>query len=390
MLTKKRIAKLPRNASFFLFGPRQVGKSTLIKESFKEEESFYINLLINREYRKYLAEPSLLRHEVEALEPNIKYVIIDEVQKNPALLDEVHDLIENSKYERFFCLSGSSARKLKRGQANLLGGRAWTRELFPFSFLELEQDFKLARVLRFGSLPAPYLAQDDEMASEILDSYVDTYLAEEIKAEAIVRNVAAFSRFLKLAAVESSNLINYSNIAREAETSNKTIKEYFQILDDTLIGFFLNPYHKSDRKRLVKHPKFYLFDNGVRNALLNKHLAPVEEKTYDYGILFESFIINEIHRLNKYFKTRFELSFYRTNNGAEVDLIMEKVDGKVLALEIKSSSNPSKADFSGLYSFQELVPNAELVCVANLNQKRVYGDVTVYPWREFFNCLFDL
>ena len=161
-------------------------------------------------------------------------------------------------------------------------------------------------------------------------------------------------------------------------------------MDDTLIGFFLNPYHKSDRKRLVKHPKFYLFDNGVRNALLNKHLAPVEEKTYDYGILFESFIINEIHRLNKYFKTRFELSFYRTNNGAEVDLIIEKVDGKVLALEIKSSSNPSKADFSGLYSFQELVPNAELVCVANLNQKRVYGDVTVYPWREFFNCLFDL
>lgn len=388
MLAKKRLLELPKKAHFFLLGPRQVGKSTLIKQTFLDEETFYINLLINREFRKYSADPSLLSSEIAALSEDIKFIVIDEIQKIPDLLDEVHDLIENSKQERYFCLSGSSARKLKRGQANMLGGRAWTRELFPFTFLELEEDFKLEKALRLGTLPAPYLANNEETACELLDSYVDTYLTEEIKAEAIVRNIGAFSRFLKLAAVESSNLLNYSNIAREAETSYKTIKEYFQILSDTLIGFFLEPYHKSDRKRLVKHPKFYLFDNGVRNALLNRHLSPIEEKTYEYGVLFESFIINEIHRLNKYFKTRFELSFYRTNNGAEVDLIIETIDSKVLAVEIKSSSNPSKSAMAGLYSFKELVPEAELICVSTVNQKRLYDEITVYPWQEFLEYLF--
>lgn len=387
MANKKRLAELPQNASFFLFGPRQVGKSTLIKETFNAERSVYYNLLQEKEFTRLIANPSLFGEEVEKLNPKITHVIIDEVQRIPALLNEVHNLIENSKTPRYFILSGSSARKLKRGQANMLGGRAWTRYLYPLTYKELGDDFDLARVLRFGSLPSIYLS-NDEAAQEKLESYVETYLTEEIKAEAIVRNVGAFSRFLKLAANESGNLLNYSNISREAATSNQSIKEYFQILEDTLIGYLLEPYDKSTRKRLVKHPKFYLFDNGVRNALIKNLSNEVEPGTYAYGIAFEHFIVNEIIRLNRYYKKNYELSFYRSTNGAEVDLILEDPQGTVLAVEIKSSEVPSKADLKGLFSFQEIRPEAKLICVSRAKSQRGLGDITVYPWQEFLEELF--
>lgn len=388
MARKKRLIQpLPNNATLFLFGPRQVGKSTLIKDSFSINHSAYYNLLLEKEFTRLIANPSLFGEEVRKLDPKITHVIIDEVQRIPALLNEVHDLIENSNVKRFFVLSGSSARKLKRGAANMLGGRAWTRYLYPLTYRELGEDFELSRALRFGSLPAVYL-HDDESAREILESYVETYLTEEIKAESIVRNVGAFARFLKLAAVESSNLLNYSNIAREAATSSQNIRDYFQILEDTLIGYFLQPYDKSTRKRLVKHPKFYLFDNGVRNALLKNLKEDIEPGTYDYGIVFEHFIVNEVIRLNQYLKKDFEFSFYRSASGAEVDLIIEDSKGKVFAIEIKSSEVPSKADLKGLFSFKEIRNDAELICVSRAVSKRDLGDITVYPWKEFLDEFF--
>jgi len=383
MPPKKRLISLPEKAHFFLLGPRQVGKSTLIKTSFKPETVCYFNLLIDKEYTRLAANPSIFSAEVEALAPSVTHIVVDEIQRIPSLLNEVHNLIENAKTPRFFCLSGSSARKLKRGQANLLGGRAWNRHLYPFTHLELAEDFNLARALRFGALPAVYLG-DDENAIEMLEAYVDTYLTEEIKAEAIVRNIGAFARFFKLAASESGNLINSSNIAREAAISSKTIKEYFQILEDTLIGYFLLPYDKSDRKRLVKHPKFYLFDNGVRNALLNRLKSDVEPNTYEYGVVFEHFIINEFIRLNHYLKLKLEFSFYRSNAGAEVDLIVHHPCGRVQAIEIKSTENPRPSELMGLKSFAELEPEAELICLSRCHRRQNYGAVTVYPWQEFF------
>lgn len=384
MPSKKRLLTLPKEADFFLFGPRQVGKSTLIKETFSSKTSVYYNLLLDKEYTRLVANPAIFSEEVQALGKSITHVIIDEVQRIPALLNEVHSLIENCGQRRFFVLSGSSARKLLRGQANLLGGRAWTRYLYPLSYKELGDDFKLERALRFGTLPAIYLA-DDDSAQEKLESYVETYLTEEIKAEALVRNIGAFSRFLKLAANESSNLLNYSNIAREAATSNQSIKEYFQILEDTLIGSFLLPYNKSTRKRLVQHPKFYLFDTGVRNALLKKTKDEVVPQTYDYGIVFEHFIVNEIIKLNRYHKQNWDLSFYRSSNGAEVDLIIEKPDGSVLAIEIKSSETPDKSDLKGLFSFKTIRAEAELICISRADKKRKLGNIMVYPWREFLD-----
>ncbi|MDA0771434.1 MAG: ATP-binding protein [Cyanobacteria bacterium] len=388
MASKKRLLELPQQAHFFLFGPRQVGKSTLIKHSFCKESSAYYNLLLEKEYTRLVAHPELLAEEVRQLDPQISHVIIDEVQRIPALLNEVHNLIENLDRQIYFVLSGSSARKLKRGQANMLGGRAWTRRLYPLSYSELGEDFDLGRALRFGTLPAIYL-NDDEAAQEMLQSYVETYLTEEIKAEAIVRNMGAFTRFLRLAASESGNLLNYSNIAREAATSNQSIKEYFQVLEDTLIGSFLKPYNKSTRKRLVKHPKFYLFDNGVRNALLNNLSDDIIPATYTYGVVFEHFIINEIIKLNRYYKKNWDLSFYRSSNDTEVDLIIEKPDGHTLAIEIKSSENPSKADLRGLFSFQEINQDSELICVSRAARAKELGEITVYPWRDFLDKLFS-
>lgn len=383
---KNRLLELPRNASFFLFGPRQTGKSTLIKNTFSKTESAYYDLLLSKEYTRLAANPSLLREEVESLDKKIKYIIVDEVQRVPELLDEIHFLIENSNIKRYFCLSGSSARKLKRVKANLLGGRAWIRNLYPLTHTEIGKDFNLTRALQFGTLPAVYLGSD-ENAKESLEAYTETYLEEEIKAEALVRNIGAFIRFLKFAAYENGNIINFSNISRETATSHKTIKEYFQILEDTLIGYFLLPYSKSTRKRLVKHPKFYLFDTGVRNALAKRLSLKPEPGSKDFGDAFEHFIITEIIRLNKYKKKDFEFSFYHTSVGAEVDLIIETPSKKVYAIEIKSRENPSSNDLTGLRSFLEIQPNAIPICLSRAPRKRKIGNITIYPWKEVFEVL---
>ena len=382
-----RSLKLPKKAHFFLFGPRQVGKSTLIRDSFSEKKTIFYNLLKDKEYTRLVANLDLFREEVLALKKSITHIVIDEIQRLPALLNEIHYLIEEDKIPQFFILSGSSARKLKRGQANLLGGRAWTRHLYPFTHQELKKDFNLDRALRFGTLPPVYLSEDDS-AKEILESYIETYLTEEIKAEALVRNIGSFTRFLKLAASESSNIINYSNIARETATSSQSIKEYFQILEDTLIGYILLPYNKSDRKRLGKHPKFYLFDNGIKNALTKDLNDPVEPKTSAYGVAFEHFIINEIIILNKYHKKNMDFSFYRNSNGAEVDLIIETEKKNILAVEIKSSENPNQAELRGLFSFQELEPKAKLICLSRAEKMRIANGIHYYPWKLFFEEFF--
>lgn len=382
----KRQIILPKNANFFLFGPRQTGKSTLIKETFLNEESVYYDLLTSKDYERLLVNPSIFREEVQELDKKIKYIIVDEIQRIPNLLNEVHYLIENSKVTRFFCLSGSSARKLKRGQANLLGGRAWLRYLFPLTHVEIKEKFSLNKALKFGTLPKVYTS-DDATAIEILNAYTETYLEEEIKAEAIVRNIATFVRFLRFAANENGNILNYSNISRETGTSYKTIQEYFQILEDTLIGFFLLPYSKSHRKQLIKHPKFYLFDTGIKNALSKKLNIELIPENSEYGKAFEHFIIAEMIRLNKYNKKDFDFSFYRTADGAEVDLIVKTPEGKIYAIEIKSSTNPSKTDIKGLKSFLSIEPKAIPICLSRVERKRRLGDIMLYPWKEGFSVL---
>jgi predicted AAA+ superfamily ATPase len=321
-MKNRKIVDFPNNSSFFMFGPRQTGKTTYLKDQLKNTNYFHINLLLSDLYQRYLKEPSLFREDVmyQIRNKNINCVFIDEVQKIPELLDEVHHLIESTKIN--FILTGSSARKLKRSSANLLGGRAVIRYLYPLTFAELDMDFNLDKVLQLGSLAGVYF-DDKNLTIEKLSSYVETYLKEEIQVEAQVRNAGQFHRFLEVAAAHSTELLNYENIAREAAVKAPAVKNYFQILEDTLIGYTLPAWNLSVRKQLALHPKFYFFDNGVLNAITQQSMS--EKLTPDLrGKLFEQWIINEVRSYLSYSRLAYKIYFWHTKAGNEVDLILVK------------------------------------------------------------------
>lgn len=377
---------LPKKHSFFLFGPRQTGKSTLLKSVFGPEETLYYDLLRSEEYRRFTREPSLFREEVRARDNRKTHVIVDEIQRVPELLNEIHSLIEGER-PPFFGLSGSSARKLKRAHANLLAGRAWNYQIFPLTHQELGNLFSLEKALNIGTLPSVYLNSTREEARKTLTTYVETYLKEEIEQEALVRNLGGFLRFLPMAGDENGRIINYSNISREIGVSYNTVKEYFKILEDTLIGFMLWPYAKSARKRLTKHPKFYFFDVGVQRAMTRKISIDLEKKTSDYGRVFEHFMIAEIMRLSFYKERDYRFSFYQSAHHAEVDLIVETPKGKTFAIEIKATEVPDLAVLKGLRSFSEICPKADFYCVSLAPRARKTGGISILPWQDIFEVL---
>jgi len=329
------------------------------------------------------ANPHLFREEVMARPSDVTHIIVDEIQRIPALLNEVHHIIEKPKAP-CFCLSGSSARKLKRSQANLLAGRAWTYHLYPLTHRELGGDFLLPKALNLGTLPSVYLAESSDIAQETLRAYVETYLKEEIEAEALTRSIGGFVRFLTLAGDSNGQIINYTTIARECGVSYQTVKGYFQILEDTLVGFFLQPYARSTRKRLIQHPKFYFFDIGVLRALQKTVTIELQPKTYEYGRCFEHFVILEIMRLASYQELDYQFSFYRTSNQAEVDLIIETPGKEIYAIEIKASDQPETEAVSGLLSFKEVCPKAILYCVSQVPYRRKINEVSILPWQDIF------
>ena len=383
----KRSIALPASNSFFLFGPRQTGKSTLLKSLFPRDTTLYYDLLLSEEYRRLLARPALFREEVLSRDRRITHVVVDEVQRVPELLNEIHSLME-SPGSSVFCLSGSSARKLKRCHANMLAGRAWTYRLHPFTHAELGGRFSLQKALAYGTLPPVYFEEDREAAVRTLKSYAETYLKEEIEAESLLRNVSAFYRFLPLASGENGNIINFSALSRETGTSYKTVQEYFKILEDTLVGFLLYPHCGSERKRLVKHPKFYFFDTGVARALAGNLSSPADPGTPEYGRLFEHFIGLELLRFKDYLEKDFKLSFFRTDSGAEVDFIIERPDGKTFAIEVKSSTDPGPGSLRGLRSFAETKPDAVLYCACTAPRARSIGAIRLLPWQDLFENIF--
>ena len=385
----QRILSLPKDNSFFLFGPRQVGKSTLIHSQYDSKSTITYDLLKTDEYMRLSAHPEYFRNEVLSRKSQVTHIIIDEVQRIPDLLNEVHHILETETTPPCFILSGSSARKLKRAHANLLAGRAWTFKLFPLTYSEIvsEKIMDLNKVLSIGTLPQVYLQDNLNSSHYILRSYVDTYIKEEIESEALIRNSGTFLRFLFQAGHESGNILNYSSIAREVGTTSITVKEYFQILEDTLLGMFLFPYHKSVRKRLSKHPKFYLFDTGVQRAITRKLNVPVEPHTYEYGNLFEHWIINETMRISHYFNKDFLFYYLRTEGGAEIDLIIETPRGKIVAVEIKSTKNPIIHPINKSMATLKNLKNVIQLCVCPIFHKRKYGDLMLIPWQEYFDLL---
>lgn len=385
-MTIERAVRIPKKQSCFLLGPRQTGKSTLLRSLFPAEECLYYDLLRSEEYYRLSAEPSALREEVLSRGRGVRRVIIDEVQRIPELLNEVQFLIERRAGVQFL-LSSSSARKLKRSHANLLAGRAVTRYLFPLTSGELGDNFSLSKSLQYGSLPAVYLDPSAENRMDILRTYVDSYLREEVEMEAQVRQIGTFVRFLQYASSENGNTLNYSNIARETGTSSQTIRSYFQILEDTLIGFFLLPYSRSQRKRLSMHPKFYFFDTGVVRALSGKLTVPLHRGTIEYGRVFEHFLILEVARMIHYLRKDCRISHYRTEAGAEVDLIVETPRGTTIAIEIKGTDRIASAHLRGLRSFSEDCRQAKLICACLVPARRTLGSVTVLPWQELLQTL---
>ncbi len=373
-----RLLKLPKEHSIFLFGARNTGKSTLVKEVYADS-SIIIDLLKSETEARFSRRPDELYDIVIALPQTTTHVIIDEVQKNPKLLDVVHDLMGQTK--KYFIMTGSSARKLKQGGANLLAGRAFVYHMYPLTYIELGDAFDLDHALHWGTLPEIFTFNSDDMKKEFLFAYAHTYLKEEIWNEHFIRDLDPFRRFLEVAAQCNGKVINYSNIARDVGVSDKTIKSYYAILEDTLIGFFLEPYHDSFRKRLSHHPKFYLFDTGVTRALAYLTDVKLVKKTSAYGNAFEHFIILECVRLNSYYRLQYKFSYLRTQDEVEIDLIVERPGKKLLCIEIKSAEKINRENISSFISITKDMENSEAICICNEEYMKKIDHVLVLPWR---------
>ncbi len=378
---KNRLAE----TSFFLFGPRQVAKSTLLHS---ENPQLIIDLLNPELQLSYNKNPNLLRQQIDDLSPNFKAkILIDEIQRVPKLLDIVHALMEQRPNLQFI-LCGSSARKLRHGASNLLGGRALFRTMHPLTLDELSDDFNLQLILAYGSLPKIYSIlkqKKTKEAQDFLRAYAITYLREEIKAEALVRNLQGFQNFLDIAVAQYAEQINFSAVSRDCQVALSTVREYYSILEDTLIGVFLYPYLKSQRKRMSHQPKFYFFDNGVTRALLGTLQDP--PNISEQGRLFEQWILQEIIRLNEYHQKDWRLSFWRTSHGAEVDLLISRGTKLLYAIECKFSNQPSSSDLSGLRSFHENYAEVPCYIVAPVNQSFRLSFARVLPPKKLFKEL---
>jgi predicted AAA+ superfamily ATPase len=364
---------LPSRQSAFLWGPRKTGKSTYLRSAFPESLTF--DLLQTDLLLELTRRPALLRERLLAA-PTAKLrlpVILDEVQKVPQLLDEVHWLIENRGLR--FILCGSSARKLKRGGVNLLGGRAWRYEMHPLTSVEVA-DLDLLQALNRGLVPAHYL---DREYGRSLRAYVVDYLKEEVFDEGLTRNVAAFSRFFEAMGYSHGDLTNYSNIARDCGVDSKTVKEYYQILVDTLLGTFVLPWKKRQERQVIgKAAKFYLFDVGVAGALTGRRIR--EERGEAFGRALEHLVLMEVLAHRSYRELDYGIHFWRTKSGLEVDFVLG--DGEV-AVEVKGASRVDPSDFRSLRAFTEDIRPRRALLVCNEPAPRVVDGVEVVPWREF-------
>ena len=378
----------PLSRSFFLFGPRSTGKSTLLKDFLPETKALWIDLLDPDTEAAFARSPSrltaILDQELSQNKPR-NWVVIDEVQKNPALLSLVHLHIQKKKFR--FALTGSSARKLKRGGADLLAGRASWFDLFPLTHIELGTAFQLDEVLKWGSLPEIFeLTEIDK--KRFLKSYCNIYLKEEVIAEQLIRKTQPFRNFLELVALQNAQIVNYSKFAKDCGVDTVTIQTYFEILQDTLIGFELLPFHESVRKRVRKNPKFYLFDTGVTRALAGLIEDTLSPRTSLYGKCFEQFLVVEIYRLIKYAEKQWKMSYLSTKDDVEVDLIIEKSKSERWAIEIKSSQ---KIDLQEVASFERIakdIPHAQLLYLSQDPVSQKHGAVLSMPWQSGLEKIF--
>lgn len=371
--------ELPERQSAFLWGPRKTGKTTYLKSTFPD--SIVYDFLKTDLFLDFTKKPSLLREQLLAkdTESLSHPIILDEVQKVPGIMDEVHWLIENKGLR--FILCGSSARKLKRGGANLLGGRAWRFEMFPLVTPELK-NWDLLTILNRGLIPSHYL---DEKYTRSLKAYSQDYLKEEIFAEGIIRKIPSFSRFYDAMGYTQGEMVNYSNIARDCGVDSKTVREYYQILVDTLMGRMIEPFKKRQNRQVItKAPKFYLFDVGVAGSITRRTIA--EERGTLFGKAFEHFILMEMMAYNSYQEVDFDIHYWRTKSGLEIDFILG--NGEV-AIEVKGSSRVDKRDLYPLTEFLKEFPSTKTFIVCNEKTERIVEHIRIIPYRQFLQDLWE-
>ena len=369
------LTKRLTHKSIILFGPRQTGKSWLIRTTLPNHKVY--NLLHNETFLQLNRSPQRLREEYESSAQN-KLIIIDEIQRLPVLLNEVHAMIE--EYGVRFLLTGSSARKLRRGGVNLLGGRAHIQLLHPFSFCELQKKFDLERAINYGLLPSVYLSATPE---QDLQSYIGLYLKEEIANEGLTRNVPAFSRFLVVAALSNGKIINYTKIANDAQVARSTVQEYFEILKDTLLAYELPAWNKSKKRKAIGTSKIYLFDPGVVRVLQDRNLININ--TPEFGEAFEAYIFHELRSFIDYHNIN-KLHYWRSTSGLEVDFIL----ANEIAIEVKASKNVATQDLKSLQALREENKLKDYLLVCCEPKKRMVDNIKIIPWQLFLKELWQL
>jgi predicted AAA+ superfamily ATPase len=379
-----RLLKPLKSSSILIFGARGTGKSTYIASHFLNKNSVSLNLLNPEIENKYALEPQRLIAEIRSLQSKPDCVIIDEVQKLPRLLDVVHLLIEEDHIQ--FVLTGSSARNLKRGAANLLAGRAYVYHLFPFSYLELvEHNFDLTKALHWGLLPKVFFLESDAERAKFLQSYTLTYLNEEIRSEQIIRKLEPFRFFLPILGQVSGKVINHKKIADQIGVQIKTVQSYLQIIEDTLLGFYLPSFHNSIRKSQRLSPKFYLIDTGIKKALEGSLEQVPVPRTSVYGELFEHFLINEVYKLNHYFERGFRMSYYATKNNVEIDLILSQSNSHIL-IEFKSNDRIDKTEVKSFAAHAEAFQSVKSrYYISNDQSVMDLHGVHCWPWTKFLS-----
>jgi predicted AAA+ superfamily ATPase len=370
-----RFINPPKAKSFFMFGPRGTGKTTWVKSTFPK--AAYIDLLEAELFNDLTANPQRLSNFIP--QDFKDWVIIDEVQRIPDLLHEVHRLIETKKYR--FILTGSSPRKLKRKGPNLLAGRALTLSMHPLSVAELGGDFRLENSLRYGQLPSVYTEADPK---KYLEAYVRTYLEEEIRQEGLTRNLSAFARFLEAASFSQGSVLSISSVARECHVERKVVESYFSILEDLMIGYRIPIFSKKAKRRLIVHPKFYFFDVGIYRTL--RPMGPLDAPEEVDGIALETLFLQELIALNSAFDFGYKIFYWRTSNGREVDFVLYGPKG-LLSFEIKRASRITSTMFGGLKSFLADYPMAKAYFVYGGNRRMYEDKIEIVPVLEILKNL---
>jgi predicted AAA+ superfamily ATPase len=370
------IQKHLQQKSVLLLGPRRTGKSSFIKTQVKPE--LYFNLLETETFSRFAYDSGFLK---KSITNEHRIVCIDEIQKLPNLMDEVHSLIESHKNLRFI-LTGSSAKNLKKSHTFLMAGRARQLNFLPFNYNEVKNyHFDLKKFLLYGGLPDAYLSSDPW---EELKDYAGTYLTEEIQASAFVRKIENYARFLEFAAHSSGHLLNYESMANDAFIPARTIKDYYQLLEETMIGYNLKPFRKKGSRKEVSTSKFYFFDTGVLNAFVKR--KTLLEKTIEFGDLFEHFVFLELKAYQLLNRADWELEFWRTQKKDEVDFILGK--GEVI-IEVKSSSSFKNEYLNGLKRFKSEYGCKRAILVCQIKEKKIVDDFEIYPWQDFLDELWN-